>query len=105
MKSGMNKWKALFVAAMCGGVPLVTTGACDPRTGALEFFRDDDASGFFDVFLDDGYYAEDVYYDDYYYDDGYYDDYYYDDVYYDDYYYDDGYYDDGYYYEDCYWGC
>ncbi len=101
MKAKQNKWKALFVAAMCGGVPLVTSGACDPRSGALEFFRDDDASGFYDVFfddgyyVDDGYYAEDVYYDDYYYEDVYYDDYYVDDVYYDDYYYDD----------DCYWGC
>lgn len=104
MNSGTHKWKAwkaLFVAAMCGGVPLITTGSCDPRTGALQFFRDDDAGGFFDVFVDDGYYydggsyVEDVYYDDYYYDD----------YYYDDYYYDDYYYDGGYYYDDCGWGC
>jgi hypothetical protein len=44
-----------LVALACGGIPLVTSATCDPRTGGLDFFRDDD-----------GYYYEDVYYVDYY---------------------------------------
>lgn len=70
----LKKMKALLIALAIGGMPLVTTATCDPRTGALDFFRDDDDYGLYDV----------VYYDDWYYDDYYYDPYYYDDYYYDD---------------------
>lgn len=39
-------------------MPLVTSATCDPVTGALDFYRDDDY---------DDYYYEDVYvYEDYY---------------------------------------
>jgi len=51
--------KALLVALACGGVPLVTSATCDPATGVLDVFRDDDNYG---------YYYDD-YYVDYYYDD------------------------------------
>jgi hypothetical protein len=60
-------------AAIClamAGIPLVTIGTCDPRTGVLDFYRNDNRGhGIFDLFVDDGYYYDDYYYDDYYYDD------------------------------------
>lgn len=76
MTNGMNRrglgrrWGLAFVAAAVGGVPLVTVGSCDPVTGTLEIFRDDD---FGDVYYGggyfDGYFYNDFYYDDFYYDD------------------------------------
>ena len=61
MKAG--KTKALLVALACAGMPLVTSGGCDPRTGMFDFYRDDD--GYY--YYDDTYYYDDYYYDDYYY--------------------------------------
>ena len=63
-KNRLMKWALALAAA---GSTFVTTGTCDPYTGYLDFYRDDD--------------SDDYYYDDYFYDDGYYDDdpYYYDD--------------------------
>ena len=71
----MNRTKVRTLLAILAfaGIPLVTTGACDPVRGTFDFYRDDD-HGVYDVIVDDGYY-----YDDYYY------------------------YDDPYYYDDCYW--
>ena len=57
------KWVLAVAAA---GTTFVTTGTCDPYTGFLDFYRDDDAgdSFFEDVFYDDGYYYDEPYYDD-----------------------------------------
>lgn len=71
-----RKIKLALFALLCGGAPLVTIANCDPYTGYLDFFRDDDA--------------------DYYYDGGYYDDYYYDDYYYEEVYYEECWWD-------CWW--
>lgn len=54
----LDRAKKIFIAVALGGIPLVTSGSCDPYSGAFDFFRDDD----------DGYYYDDYYYDDYYYD-------------------------------------
>ena len=54
-----NNFKKWLVALACAGIPLVTTATCDPRTGGLDFFRDDDG-------YDDGYYYDGGYYVDYY---------------------------------------
>lgn len=91
----VRKTKAVVVAMATGAMPLVTTGSCDPITGVLSFYRNDDGhhgGGFFDVFVED-YYYDDYYYEDYYYE-GYCCDYYYDDYVYDDYYYEDYYYEE-----------
>lgn len=80
----MNRWnrtKRWIVGLACAGIPLVTIGSCDPATGWLDFYRDDDL----DYFEGYYYYDDPYYYDDYYY----YTDYYYDPYYYDGYYYDD----------------
>ena len=71
-----KRTKALLIALAVGGIPLITMANCDPVTGALDFFRNDDYGG--SGYYDDYYYSGDYYYDDYYYD-PYYDDYYYDD--------------------------
>jgi hypothetical protein len=76
----LKRTKALLIGLAVGAIPLVTMGSCDPVTGALDFFRDDDNYGY--------------YYDDFFYGDYFYDDYYY---------YDPYYYDDYYYYDDCFW--
>lgn len=47
--------KRWLVGLACAGVPLVTSATCNPRTGVLDFFRDDG-----------GYYYTDAYYVDYY---------------------------------------
>lgn len=72
-----TRFTAMLIGLLCGGSALVTTASCDPRTGAFEFFRDDDN----EFFYDDGYYQDDFFFDDFYYEDDY------------------GYYDD------CAWGC
>ena len=68
-----RKLKAVLIGLLCGGSALATTASCDPRTGAFEFFRDDDN----EFFVDDGYYGDGFFFDEYYYEDdyGYYDDY------------------------------
>ncbi len=84
--------RSWMLALLAGTMPLATVGTCDYGPGGGTFFLDqgshhgdsvvfiDDGprrGGFFDVFIDDGYYYEDdVFYDDVYYDDYYYDDYY-----------------------------
>ncbi|MBI4718896.1 MAG: hypothetical protein HY763_13910 [Planctomycetes bacterium] len=57
----IKKAKAMLLALALGGVPLVTSGACDPRTGVFSFFRDSDNydDGFVDVFVDDPFYYGD----------------------------------------------
>jgi hypothetical protein len=70
----LKRTKALLIALAVAATPLVTTAACDPRTGTFDFFRDDDDRGLFDVFYYDDYYSDPYYYDDYYYDDYYYED-------------------------------
>jgi hypothetical protein len=57
MKNKISRLKALFVAAACGGIPLITEATCDPY-GAY-FFRDDD---FDDYYYDDGFYYEDPFF-------------------------------------------
>ena len=63
--------KAWCLALATASTTLVTAVTCDPYTGFLDFYRDDDSG--------------DYYYDDFYYDDGfYYDDpFYYDDCFFD----------------------
>ena len=55
----------LLVALACGGGPLVTAATCDPYTGFVDFYRNDDS------YYDGGYYT-DAYYVDYYGDCGFY---------------------------------
>ena len=50
--------KMWLVGLACAGYTLVTSATCDPRTGGLDFFRDD-GNGYY---YDDGYYVD--YYDD-----------------------------------------
>ena len=65
-----RKAKLFLIGLGLAGMPLVTIATCDPRTGVLDFYRNDDhGHGIFDVFFDDGYYYDDYYYEDYYYDD------------------------------------
>lgn len=54
-----SRTKMLLVALACGGAPLLTTATCDPYTGFLDIYRNDD------TYFYDGYYA-DAYYVDYY---------------------------------------
>ena len=56
-----RKLKTWLIAVACGGCPLITSATCDPYTGVLDFYRDDDAH-----YYDDGYYYDDYYYDGYY---------------------------------------
>ncbi|MBI1826672.1 MAG: hypothetical protein HY287_18205 [Planctomycetes bacterium] len=42
----------LIIAAFCGILP-VTAATCDPVTGAVNFFRDDDSN-----YYDSGYYGD-----------------------------------------------
>ena len=74
MKSG--KIRALIIAFAFAGIPLVTTGTCNPRTGTFDFYRNTDDGEWYEegVYIDDGWYYEDPYiFDDpYYYDDPYY---------------------------------
>ncbi|MGB2984888.1 MAG: hypothetical protein WBE26_03315 [Phycisphaerae bacterium] len=72
-----SKAKRVLAALAFAGIPLITTGSCNPYSGTLDFYRDDDYDdlGFFDVFIEDDYY-----YDDWYYDDCCYDDYYYEEI-------------------------
>ncbi len=66
----------LMVAIASAAMPLVTTATCNPATGSMNFFRDDDNEYWEDdfyyneevIYYDDPYYYEDVYYDDIYYD-------------------------------------
>ncbi|MBU0717948.1 MAG: hypothetical protein KJ749_06845 [Planctomycetes bacterium] len=63
-----NKVRTTVLGLACAGIPLVTVGTCDPRTGMLDFFRDDDAgSYYYDGYIYDPYY-DGYYYDVYYYD-------------------------------------
>ncbi len=59
MSRKRNRAKLALVALACGGVPLITTATCDPYSGVLDFYRDDDA------FYYDGYYTDVYYYDNY----------------------------------------
>ena len=68
-----RRTKAWLAALLCGGMPLVTIGTCDPRTGFLDIYRDDDAD-YVDVWVDEYVYEDPYYYDYYYYDEYYYDD-------------------------------
>jgi len=57
----MAKRLGRLVTLALGGIPLITTATCDPYTGTLDFYRDDDSyHGWFDGF----YYEEYVVYDD-----------------------------------------
>ena len=49
-----RKLKTWLIVLACGGSPLITSATCDPYSGVLDFYRDDDA-----------YYYDDWYYDDY----------------------------------------
>lgn len=68
MRTG--RMKGLFVVFVSAAMPFVTTATCNPRTGAFDFFRDDD-SGFLE---DDGFFFEEdvFFYDDPYFDEGFY---------------------------------
>jgi hypothetical protein len=63
----MSRVRVLLLVVAAGGVPLLTVGSCDPFTGSLDIYRDDDygdrywPGGFY---IDGGYYYEDYYYDD-----------------------------------------
>jgi len=61
MSRKLNRAKLVFVALACGGIPLVTTATCDPYTGFLDVYRDDD-SFYYDGYYTDAYYVD--YYDD-----------------------------------------
>ena len=52
--------KMWLVGLACAGIPLVTSATCNPQTGFLNFFRDDDGG----YYYDDGYYYDYGYYDD-----------------------------------------
>jgi len=52
-----RKLRSALLALAVGATPLITTATCDPVTGGLDFYRDDDYSD---------YYYEDVYVVDYY---------------------------------------
>ncbi len=58
MSKRPNRIKMWLVGLACGAIPLITTATCDPYTGFLDIYRDDD-----------GYYYDSGYYDVYYYDD------------------------------------
>ena len=66
----------MLAALSLGGIPLITTATCSPRSGFVEFFRDDDfgqyACGGYDPFGHDCGYGGYYYDDSYYFDDGYY---------------------------------
>lgn len=59
----MKKAKSILLGAAMGGIPLVTTGECNPRTGAFSFFRGRGHDVVTDVIVDSGYYVQDGYYD------------------------------------------
>ena len=61
--------KLWLLGLACAGIPLTTAFSCNPTTGAVDFFRNDD-NGYY---YDDGYYYNDGYYGDYYGDCYYYD--------------------------------
>jgi len=63
MKNKLSRMKSLFVALVCGGMPLVTYVSCDPYYGSFDLYRNDDSG---DYYYDDGYYGGGYYYDDYY---------------------------------------
>ena len=61
----------MLLALLCGAMPLAISGWCDPRTGAFDFYRDDDGWGYDDGWYDDGLWIEvpllpslGIYYDD-----------------------------------------
>jgi len=58
-RKNIKRWLA---ALAVGGIPLVTSATCDPRTGGLDFFRDHNG-GYYDGSYTDVYYV-DPYYDD-----------------------------------------
>jgi len=41
-----NRAKRLLILVMLGGLLPVTVATCDPVTGALNFFRDDDSDSY-----------------------------------------------------------
>lgn len=55
-----RKLRSFLLALAIGATPLVTTATCDPYTGALDFFRDDDYDSYYyeDVYVVDGYYDD-----------------------------------------------
>lgn len=55
-----NRAKMWLAALACGGGPLITTATCDPYSGVINVFRDDD-HGHFDGFF----YEEIIFYDDF----------------------------------------
>jgi len=62
-----RKAKLSLIGLALGCIPLVTIATCDPRTGVLDFYRNDDhRHGIFDMFFDDGYYYDHYSYEDYY---------------------------------------
>jgi len=90
--SAFRKAKTVVLSVAIGAMPLVTTGSCDPFSGSLSFYRNDDArhsNSFWDILIEDDYCYDD-YYDGYYYEEVvYYDDCGFWDCYYDDYYYEE----------------
>ncbi len=46
-------WKAWLAVIAFGGVPLITTATCDPYSGAISIFRDDDFGRFDGFFTDE----------------------------------------------------
>ena len=62
-----RKAKTRLIGLACAGITLITTATCDPRTGTLNIFRDDDDEYLY--FYDGFVYQEVIYYDDDDYDD------------------------------------
>ena len=62
-----KKIRVWCLALATASTTLVTSATCDPSSGFVDFFRDDDSGDFFvdDFFFDDGFYFDDpFYYDD-----------------------------------------
>jgi len=51
-----KKMGSILAVLAIGGIPLVTSATCDPVTGVLDIFRDDD---YYDYYYDDVYFVED----------------------------------------------
>ncbi len=62
-KSSRKLGLGLLALAM-GGIPLVTTATCDPRSGRFDFYRNDDDHYYDDdiIYIDDPFYYDDPYY-------------------------------------------
>ena len=56
--------KAWCLALATASTTLITAATCDPSTGFLDFYRDDDSGDYYydDFYYDDGFYYDDPFY-------------------------------------------